>query len=375
MLSVQQQPKILMIATHPRSTSTALERAFLTRKDLVCIHEPFGEAFYYGPERMSDRYSDKECSGSDYSSTDFNSVVNDIMEKARSAPSSPQQQTSSSRNEQPSSSPQLLQDNTTVPTIVIKDMAQYFIPPKEHGLAGKNHIVAKSLEDFVLPVSTDNGTKSHGNDVLPVPNPTLLPEEFLTSMRYVFLIRPPHLSVPSYYRCCIPPQSNETGFDHYRSSEAGYRELRILYDYVSALAARTGSVKQPIIVDSLDLIANPEPLVQRICQQGDFPFDEAMLSWGENAAYETQLFEKWKGFHNDALSSTGFKRSSTPGAPAREVQQADTTKDDFVIDYAAWRNKWNQRFNNDERIVSDIENSVREHMDDYLYLRSRRMVV
>ena len=25
-------------------------------KDLNCIHEPFGDAFYYGPERLSERF-------------------------------------------------------------------------------------------------------------------------------------------------------------------------------------------------------------------------------------------------------------------------------------------------------------------------------
>lgn len=33
----------------------------MTRRDtLKCIHEPFGDAFYYGPERLSPRYEDDE---------------------------------------------------------------------------------------------------------------------------------------------------------------------------------------------------------------------------------------------------------------------------------------------------------------------------
>ncbi|KAK5275660.1 hypothetical protein LTR40_012689, partial [Exophiala xenobiotica] len=32
----------------------------MTRKDLACVHEPFGDAFYYGPERMSMRYENDE---------------------------------------------------------------------------------------------------------------------------------------------------------------------------------------------------------------------------------------------------------------------------------------------------------------------------
>jgi hypothetical protein len=33
----------------------------MTRRDiLTCVHEPFGDCFYFGPERLSTRYEDDE---------------------------------------------------------------------------------------------------------------------------------------------------------------------------------------------------------------------------------------------------------------------------------------------------------------------------
>jgi hypothetical protein len=33
----------------------------MTRGDILnCVHEPFGDAFYFGPERLSDRYENDE---------------------------------------------------------------------------------------------------------------------------------------------------------------------------------------------------------------------------------------------------------------------------------------------------------------------------
>ena len=32
----------------------------MTRKNLTCIHEPFGDAFYFGPERLGTRYENDE---------------------------------------------------------------------------------------------------------------------------------------------------------------------------------------------------------------------------------------------------------------------------------------------------------------------------
>ena len=43
------------------STADVLSQAFMTRRnDLTCIHEPFGDAFYYGPERLGFRFENDE---------------------------------------------------------------------------------------------------------------------------------------------------------------------------------------------------------------------------------------------------------------------------------------------------------------------------
>jgi len=44
----------------PRSISTAFERVFVERDDFEVLHEPFSDAYYYGEDRLSDRYSDVE---------------------------------------------------------------------------------------------------------------------------------------------------------------------------------------------------------------------------------------------------------------------------------------------------------------------------
>jgi hypothetical protein len=50
-----------------RKHHTNVIKVFMTRKDLTCVHEPFGDAFYFGPERMSSRFEEdvetRESSG------------------------------------------------------------------------------------------------------------------------------------------------------------------------------------------------------------------------------------------------------------------------------------------------------------------------
>ena len=57
----------------------------MTRRDaLHCIHEPFGDAFYFGPERLSERYGENEKARKDsgFSETTYKSVF-DVIEKAQ----------------------------------------------------------------------------------------------------------------------------------------------------------------------------------------------------------------------------------------------------------------------------------------------------
>lgn len=55
------------------------------RKDIQCIHEPFGDAFYYGPERLSERYADEEQARLDsgFSQSTFNTVLDRIKRESQ----------------------------------------------------------------------------------------------------------------------------------------------------------------------------------------------------------------------------------------------------------------------------------------------------
>lgn len=44
--------------TYPRTVSTAFERAFKCRPNTKTFHEPFGNAYYFGPERVVDQAGD-----------------------------------------------------------------------------------------------------------------------------------------------------------------------------------------------------------------------------------------------------------------------------------------------------------------------------
>lgn len=53
----------------------------MTRRDtLTCVHEPFGDAYYFGPERLSDRYenNEKERIDSGFSDSTYRTILDKI---------------------------------------------------------------------------------------------------------------------------------------------------------------------------------------------------------------------------------------------------------------------------------------------------------
>jgi sulfate adenylyltransferase len=54
------QDKPVALWAVPRSISTAFERVFVERDDFEVLHEPFSASYYYGEDRLSERFADAE---------------------------------------------------------------------------------------------------------------------------------------------------------------------------------------------------------------------------------------------------------------------------------------------------------------------------
>jgi hypothetical protein len=177
-----------------------------------------------------------------------------------------------------------------------------------------------------------NGTSKRGPFPFPTEgesgNPTIVPKAFLDKFHFTFLIRDPHSSIPSYFRCTIPPLSKMTGFHEFYPNEAGYDELRRFFDYARGaglvqekdrgLKNGAGSgdhvnghadVPEVCVVDADDLLDNPEGILRAYCKSVGLDFDPDMMNWDneEDQKQAKTVFQKWKGFHEDAIDSTDLK--------------------------------------------------------------------
>ncbi|KAI1353130.1 hypothetical protein F5Y01DRAFT_277919 [Xylaria sp. FL0043] len=380
----------VFVATHPRACSTAFERVFMTRQDILkCAHEPFGDAFYYGPERLGERYADDEAGrlSSGFSKTTYKDVV-DRLER----------------------------DGSEGKRVFIKDMAYYLMPPNNgvssiapslrnyadgvqetngeklvnghghtNGVNGANcvnslnghshatngvngHTITNGVNGTNGVAATTNGidkTKRQGSD--PTGNPTVLPREYLKKFHWTFLIRHPRRGIPSYVRCCSPPLSETTGWDHFLPSEAGYVELRKLFDYLReqgivgpSVAGRENSKKKEgevsiTVLDADELLDRPEAAIRAFCRETDIPFSEDMLSWDdeENQTYVAEAFAKWNGWHNDAINSKGLTPRTHAKKPVTEESENE---------------EWRQKYGEEGQKI--IRACVEENTPHYEYLKS-----
>lgn len=125
--------------------------------------------------------------------------------------------------------------------LLIKDMAYYLFPP-EAAPASIAPSVGRVKRGVGTTEAVVNGT-TNGTPKAPYPydtdaepnNPTVIPRDTLGNFHFTFLIRHPRSSIPSYYRCCVPPLDEVTGFYDFMPSEAGYDELRRLFDYLRSI--------------------------------------------------------------------------------------------------------------------------------------------
>ncbi|KAI9646059.1 hypothetical protein NHQ30_005497 [Ciborinia camelliae] len=283
--------------------------------------------------------------------------------------------------------------------LFIKDIIHYLVPPQGKpatiapSLGGKSikQVVGTNGETNGVPNGETNGvngvsngeTDSHNTngtsnkspypyDTLAEPgNPTVVPAEILKQFHFTFLIRHPRSSISSYYRCTIPPLDKVTGFYNFMPEEAGYDELRRVFDFLRShhqvgpsLAGTPESASEKLtdgevsitVIDADDLLDNPEGIIKAFCREVGLEFDAHMLVWDseEHHRKAREEFEKWRGFHDDAINSTSLKarnpeHKKKPKTPAQEDAE------------------WTEKYGADA--AKTIRETVDANVKDYEYLK------
>lgn len=344
------------------------------RNSLQTIHEPFGDAYYFGPERMGARFENDEKARleSGFSDSTFKTIMDRIDEESAEGK-----------------------------RVFIKDITYYIVPPEKQDahLAPSLHSIKRGVgtDDNAANANGNAGHKTNGTvrdsgivvggidsppKSPPFPyatpaepsNPTVIPRDILERFHYTFLIRHPKHAIPSWYRCCIPPLLERTGFNPFMPSEAGYDELRRLFDYCKDTgmvgpnvcgqnpdAEGTDDVSSPkegnieiCVIDADDLLDDPEGILRKYCKSIGLDFRQEMLNWDneEDHDFARATFEKWNGFHDDAINSKDLKPR----------QHKKKVKSDEEL-----HKEWIEKFG--KEAADMILQTVQDNVETYEYLK------
>lgn len=115
--------------------------------------------------------------------------------------------------------------------------------------------------------------------------------EFLAHFNHSFLIRDPAKTITSMY----------DKWPDFHEKEVGFTELRQLFDILTDILG-----KPPPVLDSDDLLEDPQRMVRLYCDAVGIPFIPEALSWEPGARDEVSW---WDGgsFHQNLRDSDGLK--------------------------------------------------------------------
>jgi len=113
-------------------------------------------------------------------------------------------------------------------------------------------------------------------------------ETFLNHMKNVFLIRQPDEVLTSLIKQIPKPVMRDTGYKH-------------LYEMYSRLLANG---EESLIIDSRELLLNPEKILKKLCENLQIPFSENMLRWQPGPIEADGVWAKY--WYGNVHQSTEF---------------------------------------------------------------------
>lgn len=192
-----------------------------------------------------------------------------------------------------------------------------------------------------------NGSRSEHNK-------TVHTDEFLKTWKPTFVIRHPAMIFSSMYRMSRMEAFSFTGGEPHQI-QATLHWARCLYNFYEDHYKEDS--QWPLVLDADDVMQHPE-IVAKYARLAGLNPDNLLFSWGKMSQEELDKISKME------QSAQSFLYSSN---------KVDLSKVAGDIDIDAEAVKWKEEFG--EKHGANLERLVRANMDDYEYMRARRLTL
>jgi hypothetical protein len=122
-------------------------------------------------------------------------------------------------------------------------------------------------------------------------------DRFLRSVRNVFLIRHPRQLIASFAQVIPEPTMNDIGITKQHE----------LYEQARSYG------EEPLVLDSGELLRDPEAILRKLCAALGIPFTGAMLSWEPGPIPEDGIWAKY--WYGNVHRSRGFEVQHSSNRP------------------------------------------------------------
>lgn len=156
--------------------------------------------------------------------------------------------------------------------------------------------IMNSMSNDIDIVTNDLLNRNHKNHIIFVKNMAHhhinVDGKFLKSVKNVFLIRNPAELLVSFSKVIKDPTLDDIGV---KKSWELYHQLK------------AGS-ESPVVIDSNELLKDPDLMLEKLCEAIKIPFDKKMLTWPAGPRNEDGIWaDHW--YHN-VHKSTGFIKAA-----------------------------------------------------------------
>jgi hypothetical protein len=135
-------------------------------------------------------------------------------------------------------------------------------------------------------------------------NPTVLPNDFLTTFLPVILIRHPAKIIPSYYRASRDA-FGATVFDEDFPVDVSLRWSRLIFDWYEEYYCISEIEQRPIVIDAEDMINDSHYVAEKFCAMTGLDPKHVQYSWAEVTEVSNPIRER---FTSTLRNSTGIIR-------------------------------------------------------------------
>jgi hypothetical protein len=157
--------------------------------------------------------------------------------------------------------------------------------------SSNENIVKKMIVESNTPVAFVKNMAHHME---------VMQEPFIEHSKNIFLIRDPYQIIASYSQVIEKPIMRDIGIEYQLT----------LFDRLKKRGDGT------VVVDSGQVLANPDKVLKQLCRECSIPFQESMLTWQAGPKSYDGVWAKY--WYDNVHRSTGFERQHSSSRALRD---------------------------------------------------------